>query len=209
MEAMTLEREWLASYLDDGGWHDEAANVRNGIDLESYETDLRLIDWLRRHTHLSQPAQAVDVDTAMESWHSVHCDISDIERNSLDERFSRRAQNVRQWIERNRPDRALSVQKAGPVARVRHFDYRGIARNGFSQEAVMLDGAPVLPDGTPLYALPASPTPGKEAPERCESGSSACGPVEHHDSEGVPLCAKCWQALAEDSAACPEPDEEG
>lgn len=41
------------------------------------------------------------------------------------------------------------------VAKVRHFDYRGIARNGFSQEAQMLDGAPVLPDGTPLYTRPA------------------------------------------------------
>ena len=48
----------------------------------------------------------------------------------------------------------------GAVAKVRHFDYRGIARNGFSQEAEMLDAAPVLPDGTLLYtrlAPPASP----------------------------------------------------
>ena len=59
--AMTLEHELLASYLDDGGWHCEAENVREEIDLESYENELQLIDWLRRH-HLTQPAQAVDVE---------------------------------------------------------------------------------------------------------------------------------------------------
>jgi len=31
--------------------------------------------------------------------------------------------------------------------------------------------------------------------DRCESGSPECGPVEHWDSEGVPLCAKCWDVL--------------
>jgi hypothetical protein len=36
----------------------------------------------------------------------------------------------------------------------------------------------------------AAPPP--EANERCESGLSTCGPVEHYDVEGVPLCAKCW-----------------
>lgn len=56
---------------------------------------------------------------------------------------------------------ALAAQGHGDaVAKVRHFDYCGIARNGFSQEAEMLDVAPVLPDGTLLYtrlAPPASP----------------------------------------------------
>lgn len=42
----------------------------------------------------------------------------------------------------------------GAVAQVRHFDYRGVAGHGFSQEAQMLDGAPVLPDGTLLYTTP-------------------------------------------------------
>lgn len=52
-------------------------------------------------------------------------------------------------------DAALAAQGQGEaVAKVRHFDYRGIARNGFSQEAEMLDGAPVLPDGTLLYTAP-------------------------------------------------------
>ncbi len=37
--------------------------------------------------------------------------------------------------------------------------------------------------------------PSAEHVERCESGDPACGPVEHHDSEGVPLCAKCWASL--------------
>ena len=50
-KTMTL----LASYLDDGGWHTEAENVRNGVDLESYENEIRLIGWITRH--LSQPAE--------------------------------------------------------------------------------------------------------------------------------------------------------
>ena len=50
-------------------------------------------------------------------------------------------------------------RRGEPVATVRHFQYEGIARNGPSQEAVMIDGAPVLPDGTQLYAAsqPADP----------------------------------------------------
>lgn len=31
--------------------------------------------------------------------------------------------------------------------------------------------------------------------ERCESGAPDCGPVEFYDSEGVPLCSACWNAL--------------
>lgn len=61
-EKMTL----LSSYLDDGGWHTEAENVRNGVDLESYENELSLIDWLLRHAHLAQPSQAVDVGAIRE-----------------------------------------------------------------------------------------------------------------------------------------------
>jgi hypothetical protein len=50
---------------------------------------------------------------------------------------------------------ALQVAAPGePVAQVRHYNYAGLARSGFSQEAVMLDGARVLPDGTKLYATP-------------------------------------------------------
>lgn len=50
-------------------------------------------------------------------------------------------------------------RRGEPVATIRHFQYEGIARNGPSQEAVMIDGAPVLPDGTQLYAAsqPADP----------------------------------------------------
>jgi hypothetical protein len=43
------DRDLLAMYLDDGGWHTEASNVREGIDLESYENELKLIKWMRRH----------------------------------------------------------------------------------------------------------------------------------------------------------------
>lgn len=31
------------------------------------------------------------------------------------------------------------------------------------------------------------------AGETCENGQPDCGPVAHHDIEGVPLCARCWQ----------------
>lgn len=35
--------------------------------------------------------------------------------------------------------------------------------------------------------------------ESCESGQPECGPVTNHDSEGVPLCAVCWEGLLADS----------
>jgi hypothetical protein len=37
--------------------------------------------------------------------------------------------------------------------------------------------------------------------QTCEAGQPECGPVEHYDSEGVPLCAGCWEALLADSQA--------
>ena len=36
--------------------------------------------------------------------------------------------------------------------------------------------------------------------ETCESGQPECGPVTHHDSEGVPLCEVCWNGLLDDTA---------
>jgi hypothetical protein len=45
--------------------------------------------------------------------------------------------------------------EAVAVAVIRHFNYSGIVRNGFSQEPVMIDGAPILTDGTKLYTQPA------------------------------------------------------
>jgi hypothetical protein len=44
------------------------------------------------------------------------------------------------------------------------------------------DAIKAMPDGIDLE-------------ERCESGDPACGPVEHHDSEGVPLCKRCFDGL--------------
>jgi len=35
--------------------------------------------------------------------------------------------------------------------------------------------------------------------ETCEAGQPECGPVTNHDSEGVPLCAVCWDGLLADS----------
>ncbi|HYW33004.1 MAG TPA: hypothetical protein VE869_16000 [Gemmatimonas sp.] len=45
------------------------------------------------------------------------------------------------------------------------------------------------------------------APERCESLSEHCGPVEYSDVEGVPLCANCWADLREIDP-CPKGDPE-
>lgn len=36
--------------------------------------------------------------------------------------------------------------------------------------------------------------------QTCEAGQPECGPVKYYDSEGVPLCAVCWQGLLADSA---------
>lgn len=51
--------------------------------------------------------------------------------------------------------------------------------------------------------LAAAPKP---AGETCENGQPDCGPVAHHDIEGVPLCARCWQ-LEEETATQPWPDD--
>ncbi|MDH1177974.1 hypothetical protein N5C72_07800 [Achromobacter mucicolens] len=59
--------------------------------------------------------------------------------------------------------------EAHPVGRVRHFNYSGIARNGFSQEAVLNDDAPSLPDWTLLYAAPQA----SEAECSCPSGNGS------------------------------------
>lgn len=49
--------------------------------------------------------------------------------------------------------------------------------------------------------------PAQEAEERCESGLAECGPVEHWDSEGIPLCAKCWGEFADENVG--KPAQEG
>lgn len=46
--------------------------------------------------------------------------------------------------------------KGGAVAEIRHFTYAGIARNGESMEAVVVDGTTLLPEGTKLYTHPAA-----------------------------------------------------
>lgn len=43
-----------------------------------------------------------------------------------------------------------------------------------------------------------SPSPDDE--EHCESAAPDCGPVEFHDSEGVPLCRRCYESLADDTS---------
>jgi hypothetical protein len=110
---------------------------------------------------------------------------------------------------------ALSAQPAerqgDAVAKVRHFEYRGIARNGFSQEAEMLYGAPIVPDGTLLYLHPA-------APVGVPDGMVAIGRVEmartkQHCVLSVPVCSNAILYTRRESVpsipASPTPDKEG
>ena len=98
-----------------------------------------------------------------ESRKRREAEIFHVPDDTLDRLIVGRATDGDQMLAYNAITVALAAQGQGQgeaVAKVRHFDYRGIARNGFSQEAQMLDGAPVLPDGTLLYtrlAPPASP----------------------------------------------------
>ena len=62
---------------------------------------------------------------------------------------------------------------AVPVAKIRHFHYSGIARNGFSQEAQMLDGTPELPDGTELFTHPPAQAAQVDKPPKL--GGCCCG----------------------------------
>lgn len=39
---------------------------------------------------------------------------------------------------------------------------------------------------------------------KCEADGPDCGPAEHTDSEGVPLCRTCWKGLLADSQDLPE-----
>ena len=41
-------------------------------------------------------------------------------------------------------------------------------------------------------------TPPNEV-ETCEGADPNCGPVEFHDGEGIPLCRRCWDSLADDT----------
>lgn len=50
----------------------------------------------------------------------------------------------------------------------------------------------------------AANTPTEDEGEHCESCQPECGPAEFHDSEGVPLCAVCWEGLLADSAPSDE-----
>jgi len=59
---------------------------------------------------------------------------------------------------------------AEPVGEVRHYQYSGVARTGFRQEAVLSDDAPVVPHGTKLYAAPTPP-----AAEQAQQDDDPCG----------------------------------
>lgn len=63
----------------------------------------------------------------------------------------------------------------------------------------------VLSITPPARAMPAEDVGGAPVNaegERCESDAADCGPVEFHDTEGVPLCKRCWDELpALDDAA--------
>lgn len=79
LELAAKASDLLSSYLDDGGHHTEAHNVRNAIDLESYENEMRLIDWMLRHCvrrsadRGSVPPKLIDLSIAATpgAWHSM------------------------------------------------------------------------------------------------------------------------------------------
>jgi hypothetical protein len=52
----------LAHWLDSQGFHGEAQNVRNGIDHESYEDELRLIEFARNFKTASPQVQGGEAD---------------------------------------------------------------------------------------------------------------------------------------------------
>jgi hypothetical protein len=63
---MTLDRELLAAYLTEYSWFTEADNVREGIDLESYENELQLIGFMlrmlgRNKEHVADLSRSVSV----------------------------------------------------------------------------------------------------------------------------------------------------
>lgn len=60
-------RDLLAMCLDDWGFHTEAHNVRTGEDLESYETDFRLIQQLRNYGILSYPNETASTALAQQA----------------------------------------------------------------------------------------------------------------------------------------------
>lgn len=61
---------------------------------------------------------------------------------------------------------------------------------------------PLYTHSTQAQPQAASVTERDEDPEEhCESGDASCGPVEFHDSEGVPLCKACWDALVAENRA--------
>ena len=54
-----------------------------------------------------------------------------------------------------------------------------------------------------LEDLSSPGAPRNEEGERCESDAADCGPVAHHDVDGIPLCQRCYDelpALDEDAA---------
>lgn len=55
----------------------------------------------------------------------------------------------------------------------------------------------VLLDGTSASLI-------EPEPESCEGAAPDCGPIAHYDSEGVPLCQSCHDALLADSQTAAE-----
>lgn len=78
------------------------------------------------------------------------------------------------------------------------IDQRGTLLDEGSTRTVRLDLSVFDVPGDPRRNLIARGwTPPNEV-ERCEGAQPECGPVEFHDSEGIPLCKTCWDSLAED-----------
>lgn len=61
--------------------------------------------------------------------------------------------------------------------------------------------------GEAIVTLTPPTTKRQSEPETCESGDPECGPVEHHDADGTPLCKRCYDAL-ETTSTDPDDGEE-
>lgn len=136
-------------------------------------------------------AQASTPQASISAWNARHepCMVASDERIKADERAvpfgwvnfigelsATKKNSDDRAVYLHPPARAAQVAQGEAVAKVRHFDYRGIARNDFSQEAQMLDGAPVLPDGTLLYTAPPA-QPVERAAVTMHIGAPAAEPV--------------------------------
>jgi hypothetical protein len=168
---------------------------------------------LHNQTALAQNAPGVTDEVVADACDMVMRERSECAHEGLAPR-ARLRREMRAALEAVWPVQVQNAQGEA-VAKVRHFDYRGIARNGFSQEAEMLDGAPTLPDGTLLYAghaerarVPDGWSAWHDDVARTWAVRSPTGDVcEVHDRAGDVHAEVLRQLAQELAAAASQPDD--